>query len=57
MCFYSIVATTTVPVTETMESSSAFVAELGKVAIVLIIRRNITFVSFEVYPSVKGMNC
>ena len=57
MCLYSILATTTVPVTETMESSSPFTTEIGKVAIVLIIRRNTTFFCFEVYKSVKGMNC
>ena len=57
MCFYSILATATVSVTETTESSSPFTTEIGKVAILLIIRRNITFASFEVYPFVKGMNC
>ena len=57
MCFYSMLVTTTVPVTETTESSSPFTTEIGKVAILLIIRRNITFASFEVYPFVKGMNC
>ena len=57
MCFYSILETTTVPAIETTESSSPFTTEIGKVAILLIIRRYITFVSFEVYPSMKGMNC
>jgi hypothetical protein len=57
MCFYSILATTTVPVTETTDSSPPFTTDIGKVAILLVIRRNITFVSFAVYPYIKGMNC
>ena len=58
MCFYSTLDTTTVPpVSAKMKSSSPFTTKIGKVAILLIIRKNTTFFSFEVYKSVQGMHC
>jgi hypothetical protein len=42
MCFYSILVTTTVPVTETTKSSPPSTTEIGKVVFVLIIRDPVT---------------